>query len=263
MARRRRYLITGAAGAAAAGIRPILRDRGADLVLLDVAPVRAGTGEVAIRADLTDAAAVQDALRGVDMVIHLGGFSRERPWSDIAHANIDGTRTLLEAMVRADVRHALIASSTHVVGFWPIPSRRVESLPSRPDSYYGVSKVAIEGLASAFADRHDLVLTLARIGTVEPAPSSPRSLATWLSFPDLVRLVEATAGHTVPGAHPVWAVSRNTRRWFSLEPGRAIGYEPEDDAEEYAARFAMPDDAGNGLIGGAFADASHPLGVAW
>lgn len=220
-------------------------------------------GETAVQADLTDADAVRRAVCGVDMVVHLGGFSRERPWSDVARANVEGTRTLLQAMVDERVRNGLIASSTHVVGFWPVPDEPVETLPPRPDSLYGVSKVAMEAMASAYADRHDLVLTVARIGTVEPLPTSPRSLATWLSLPDLVRLIEAAAVHAAPGAHPVWAVSHNTRRWFSLAPGRAVGYEPQDDAERYADAFPDPGDVGNGLIGGAFADGERPLGVAW
>ncbi|WP_277213299.1 NAD-dependent epimerase/dehydratase family protein [Isoptericola croceus] len=264
MASRRRYLITGAAGEAARGIRPILRAQGIELTLLDRVPVTAEAGETAVRADLTDADAVRDAVRGVDLVVHLGGLPRERPWPDIASANIDGTRVVLEAAAHEKVRHVLIASSTHVVGFWPIPQAPVEDLPARPDSYYGVSKVAMESLASVFADRHDMVVTLARIGTVEEAPSSHRSLATWLSHADFVRLIEAAASHDVPGAHLVWAISRNTRRWFSLEPGRKVGYEPQDDAEAYAALVGPADDnPDNGLIGAGFADASHPLGVAW
>lgn len=261
---RRRYLITGAAGKAALGIRPILRAQGVELVLLDRAPLEAQPGERAVLADLTDPQAVRDAVRGVDLVVHLGGLAREHPWPDIASANIDGTRVLLEAAAAEGVRHVLLASSTHAVGFWPIPSEPVEDLPLRPDCYYGVSKVVIESLASVFADRYGMVVTVARIGTIEETPSSHRSLATWLSYPDFVRLVEAAAAHDTPGAHLVWAISHNTRRWFSLEPGRAVGYEPRDDAETYAAGLdPSGDDDGNGLVGGPFADAAHPLGVAW
>ncbi len=260
----RRYLITGAAGKAARGIRPILRAQGIELTLLDRAPLTAQPGETVVRAELTDAEAVRAAVRGVDLVVHLGGLPREHPWPDIASANIDGTRVLLEASAAEGVRHVLIASSTHVVGFWPIPSAPVDDLPARPDSYYGVSKVVIESLGSVFADRHDMVVTLARIGTIEEAPSNHRSLATWLSYADFVRLIEAAASHDTAGAHMVWAISRNTRRWFSLEPGRKIGYEPQDDAEAYAALVGpASDNPDNGLIGAGFADAAHPLGVAW
>ncbi len=43
----------------------------------------------------------------------------------------------------------------------------------------------------------------------------------------------------------MWGISRNTRRWWSLAEGEAIGYFPKDDAEEYAAEriaeFGEPD----------------------
>jgi nucleoside-diphosphate-sugar epimerase len=216
-------------------------------------------GETAVQADLTDAAAVRDAVRGVDLVVHLGGIPHEGPWSELASANVDGTRVVLEAAVQEGVRHVLIASSTHAVGFWPVPSTPVEDLAPRPDSYYGVSKAAAEALGSVFADRHGLVVTLARIGTIEATPSKHRSLSTWLSYPDLVRLVHAAATYDTPGAHVVWAISRNTRRWFSLEPGRAMGYEPQDDAETYAARLGASDgDTHDGLVGGESPHAERP-----
>lgn len=261
MARPRRYLITGAAGKAARGIRPILREQGVELTLLDVAPMDAQPGEAAVRADLTDADAVREAVRGVDLVVHLGGIPRDAPWAELASANVDGTRVVLEAAVDAGVRHVLLASSNHAVGHWPVPQAPVEHLPPRPDSYYGVSKVAAESLGSMFADLHDLVVTMARIGTIEEAPSSQRSLSTWLSFPDLVRLVHAAASCDVPGAHIVWGISRNTRRWFSLEPGRAMGYEPQDDAEDHADRLDDPDDSVGDLIGGGSSDRTQPLGA--
>ncbi len=35
----------------------------------------------------------------------------------------------------------------------------------------------------------------------------------------------------------MWGISRNTRRWWSLESGEEIGYYPEDDAEKFAAEI--------------------------
>ncbi|WP_255491839.1 MULTISPECIES: NAD(P)-dependent oxidoreductase [unclassified Actinotalea] len=262
MGSRRPYLITGAAGRAARGIRPILRAQGVELILLDREPMAAQPGETAVRADLTDAEAVRDAVRGTGMVVHLGGIPHDRPWHELASANVDGTRVVLEAAAQEGVRHVLVASSNHAVGSWPVPVTPVEHLPPRPDSYYGASKAAVEALGSLLADRHGLVVTLARIGTIEETPSSTRALSTWLSHADLVRLVHAAATHDVPGAHVVWAISRNTRRWFSLEPGHAIGYHPQDDAEVYAARLGPQDDDAGDLIGGGQAGPVHALGVA-
>lgn len=258
-----RILITGAAGLAGSGVRPLLRDRGHELVLLDLAPVEAASGERVITGSFTDEAVLADALDGVDLVVHFGGHSREQSWEDIATVNVDGTRLLLDAARRAGVRHILLASSTHAVGFHPVPTAPVRELAPRPDSLYGVGKVAMEALGAVYADRHGMRVVNARIGTVEQRPNNVRSLSTWLSFPDLVRLIEATAALDAPGAHTVWAVSANTRTWFDLADGQGIGYYPVDDAEFVATEVGEPDAGGNGLIGGAFADPEHELGVPW
>jgi uronate dehydrogenase len=115
-----------------------------------------------------------------------------------------------------------------------------------------------------YADRHAMSVVSARIGTLLERPTGRRSLSTWLSFPDLARLIEAAAALDEPGAHVVWGVSRNTRAWFLPDAGERIGYYPEDDAEAHAHAIVEGDDAdGNGLIGGEFAAPEHALGDAW
>jgi uronate dehydrogenase len=37
-----------------------------------------------------------------------------------------------------------------------------------------------------------------------------------------------------PGFAVLYGVSANTRGWWDLAPGRALGYQPEDDAERFA-----------------------------
>jgi len=263
-----RILLTGAAGAAATGIRPLLAARGHRVVLLDIAPVPGPLAptETAVQGSITDAAVLDAALDGVDLVVHLGGFSRERPWSDIAEVNIGGTQLLLERTRLAGVARVVLASSTHAVGFHPVGTP-VEAMQPRPDTFYGVSKAAMEALGSVYADRFGTTVVAARIGTIEERPSGLRSLSTWLSFADFVRLIEATATTRQRGFHVVWAVSANTRGWFPLEAGLAIGYRPEDDAERFAPEIEASTQGeppvSHGLIGGAFADDEHPLGGVW
>ena len=40
-----------------------------------------------------------------------------------------------------------------------------------------------------------------------------------------------------PGFAVLYGTSANTRGWWDLEPGRALGYEPQDDAETFADRI--------------------------
>lgn len=258
-----RILITGAAGAAATGIRPLLLSRGHELVLLDLSPAPdpVAPAETVIVGSFLDDRLLESALRDIDLVVHLGGFSRERPWDDIVETNITGTQRVLAACQRQGVRHVLLASSTHAQGFWPVGTDPDTMTTTRPDTYYGVGKVAMEALGALFADRFDMRVVSARIGTVEAEPSGRRSLSTWLSFSDLVRLIEAVGGSDEPGHHVVWAISANRRRWFPVVD--QAGWTPVDDAEVFAERIAEPEPATVGVMGGAFADDEHPIGGIW
>lgn len=197
-------------------------------------------GEVVV-ANVTDLAAMERACEGVDAVMHMGGISVPGlAWEDYLNTNIHGTRTVLEAAHRAGVGRVALASSNHAVGYARRRSANLSSayLPAnispRPDSYYGVSKAAMEALGSYYADEFGLKTTSLRIGSCFPVPTTWRQLSTWLSRGDLLRLVEAALTGPWGGHSTVWGISRNTRRWWSLVEGERIGYFPEDDAEKYA-----------------------------
>lgn len=226
-----RVLITGAAG----GVGTLLRSRLARpdriLRLLDIAPMT--DGDEVITASVTDQAAMAQACQDVDTVIHLGGHSREAPWDDILAVNIHGTYCVLEAARQAGVRLVIFASSNHAVGFHPA-SPAPDDLFPRPDTYYGVSKVAGEALGSLYHDRYGLNVLSVRIGTCIERPLTERHLGTWLSPDDCARLVEAAIAVPELGFRVVWGASANTRGLYSLDGARALGYAPRDDAEPYA-----------------------------
>ncbi|MEU7000142.1 NAD(P)-dependent oxidoreductase [Nonomuraea sp. NPDC046570] len=262
-----RILMTGAAGQVGTLLRPRLARPGRLLRLSDLAPVSPGPGEESVSADLADPAAMATAMKGVDAVIHLGGQSREHPWADIVRANLDGTQVLLQAALAEGVRQVVLVGSHHAAGFHSRPASG--DLPAtafpRPDTLYGVSKVAMEALGSLYHDRFGMNVVTVRLGTCNPGSVDTRGLATWISPDDCARLLEAAL--TATGHHVVWGVSANTRRWWSLEEGRAIGYEPQDDSEAHAgpliAEYGEPDPADpvHRRVGGMFC--LRPLGEAW
>lgn len=262
---KRRVLMTGGAGMVASLIRPILADTGWSVTLLDI--VEPGealcASETFVKCSVTDLERVTSAARGVDIMVHLGGFARERPWPDILSTNIDGTRTVLEAARRASVTNILLASSIHAVGYaTAAETRSAVELAPRPDSFYGASKAAMEALGRLYADRYGLTVVSARFGTTEAVPSNPRSLSVWLSPGDLCRLIEATATTAPQGGHVVWGTSANTRGWLNREAGQKIGYLPEDDAEHWAPSLGSPDPLPlTDQVGGGFIDGA--LGEAW
>lgn len=230
-------VMTGAAGRVGGMLRERLARPGRLLRLLDIAPLQAGPGEEVIQASVTDEAAMAAALARADAVIHLAGIPGEAPWEQVARVNIHGTYVVFEAARRAGVRRVVYASSNHAVGFTP---RAAFPAPDyafpAPDTYYGVSKVTGEALASLYHSRYGMDAICLRILTCAPRPTYGRALSTWLSPDDCGRLFEACLTVPEPGFRVVYGVSANTRGgWASLDEARAIGYEPQDDAEEYAA----------------------------
>jgi uronate dehydrogenase len=231
-------LITGAAGRIGTWLRGGLPERGWSVRSLDVVPVPdERPGEQQVVADVTDLAAMVDATQGATAVVHLAGIATESTWPAISHANIEGTYCALEAARRAGVQRVVLASSNHATGYTPRPDggllREVDA-PPRPDTYYGVAKVAMEALGSLYSDRYGMDVVCLRIGSAFPEPSTVRMLATWLSPDDTVSLVDAALTAPSPGFAVVWGVSANTRNWWDLSAARALGYEPADDAEVYA-----------------------------
>jgi uronate dehydrogenase len=262
-------LITGAAGTVGSMLRPRLARPDRTLRLLDIAELTAGPGEEAIRASVTDMAAMTAACQGADAVIHLGGIAWEAPWPEILEVNINGTYVAFEAARRAGVPRVIFASSNHAVGFSPRESFPVpdNALPA-PDTYYGVAKVAGEGLAFVYHRRYGLDAVCVRILTCFERPPSSRALSTWLSPDDAGRLFEACLTAPAPGFQVVFGVSANTRGgWVSLDAARALGYEPRDDAEVYAAEviaeYGEPDPAGPVFryLGGEFTTPAFDAGI--
>jgi nucleoside-diphosphate-sugar epimerase len=234
-------LITGAAGRIGTMLRSRLAGPGRVLRLLDIAPLPApagpGAAEETVTASVTDLAAMTAACTGAAAVIHLGGIPSEAAWGPILDVNINGCYTVFEAARRAGVPRVVFASSNHAVGFTPRESFPVpDDAAPVPDTYYGVSKAAGEALAALYAHRYGLEAICVRILSCFDRPQDARMLSTWLSPDDAGRLFGACLTAPAPGFRVIYGVSANTRGgWVSLDGARALGYQPRDDAEAYAA----------------------------
>jgi uronate dehydrogenase len=253
-------LITGAAGVVGSMLRTRLAQPGRTLRLLDIAPIEPGPGEESVTASVTDLDAVTAACQGADAVIHLGGLATEASWESTLEVNINGTYVVFESARLAGVPRVIYASSNHAVGFTPRSQFPVADYKfPAPDTYYGVSKVAGEGLAGLYYHRFGIDAICVRILSCFERPLSTRMLSTWMSPDDAGRLFEACLTVPDPGFRVIFGVSANTRGgWVSLNEARAIGYEPRDDAEVYAAEVIAehgepdPDDPVFRYLGGEF-----------
>jgi uronate dehydrogenase len=246
-------------------MRALLPAYGYRLRLLDMLPVEGAPD--AITADLADRAALREAVRGVDAIIHLAGISLEAPFEKILKANIEGTYHLYEAAREEGVGRIVFASSNHAVGYTPRPLGATPvapdalipvDTPRRPDTFYGLSKSFGEDLAQLYWDKHGLESVSVRIGSCFAEPTGVRMLSVWMSPADGARLFHAAltaenVGHTI-----AYGSSANTRLWWDLSSARALGYEPQDDSEPYAEKLIAeqgeldPENIAHAHLGGHF-----------
>jgi uronate dehydrogenase len=257
-----RVLLTGAAGSIGRVLTLGLTDRGHEVVGLDRVAQPEGVAGTWHTADCADPDAVADVFAAegsLDAVVHMAGHPGEASLPDSLTSHVVTTAALLDAMVEHGVTRIVYGGSNHAVGHTPRAGLADGLLTTatrpRPDTFYGVAKVAAEGLLSLYADRHGLDAVSCRIGSFLPEPQTVRNLATWLSPDDCVRMVDAALTTPAPGFAVLYGISANTRAWWDLEPGRALGYEPQDDAERWADRLEpRPDDeAENARVGGPYA----------
>lgn len=260
----RRLLLTGAAGALGTVLRDHLPALADVLRVSDLAPLGAARDrEEVAPCDLGDAAGMLDLTRDVDAVVHMGGVSGESRFADLHHANILGMYHLFEGCRKNGVARVVWASSNHAIGFYPRTRTIDATVPQRPDTAYGLTKAFGEDLAQYYRDKYGIEAVSLRIGSCFPKPVDRRMLATWLSYPDLVHLVERSllapaVGHTV-----VFGVSANQESFWDNRAASALGFRPGDNAEDYRAEIEAstapvgPDDPLVRYQGGQFTAMPH------
>jgi len=228
-------LITGAAGDVGTHLRRELAGQYA-LRLSDIKPIKKlAAGEKSMPGDIARLSDMLRVTKGVDAIMHLGGFAVEGPWSEILRANIVGCYNLFEDAHRNGVKRVLFATSNHAMGFYRRDQKIDHRMYPKPDSRYGLSKVFGEQLGSLYSDKYGMQVFCIRIGNVNPAPVDKRRLSLWLSPRDLAQLVKIGVDHPDIRFEIVYGVSGNKRSWYDNSNAERLGYKPQDDSESYAA----------------------------
>ncbi len=169
-------LVTGA-GLVGCNTARILRERGHQAVLYDIAPreryIRSVAGDVAVeRGDIRDLAALVDTMQRhkVQAVVHtaflISGPLTERPYSGM-RTNVDGALAVLEASRLSGAKRMLFASTQGVYNYdladRPIPE---EHPFSEADHFYVASKVACERLLRGLAASSGLEFAIVRFAQI-------------------------------------------------------------------------------------------------
>jgi uronate dehydrogenase len=261
-----RVAITGAAGHIGRCLVAGLAEAGHHVRGIDlVRPDEPWADQVVVGDVGTDDAALTEVLTGADAVVHLAAIATETDFETALDTHVRLTHRVLERAHDLDVGRVVYASSNHAVGFTPRASVVPTETPIRPDGFYGVGKAAAEALCSLYHDRYGLAVACLRIGSFRERPTTRRELSTWLSYGDAVRLVDACLRAPDLGFAVVYGISNNTRAWWDLALGRAIGYRPVDDAEVWAEDIeAVPpsddDELDGRYVGGPFARSPAQVG---
>jgi uronate dehydrogenase len=233
-------LITGATGDVGTHLSRELAGK-YRLRLSDRRPMRAPKGQRFVKADVSGMADAMRITRGVDAIVHLGGYSVEGPWEAILQANIVGCYNVFEAARRNGVKRIVFPTSNHAVGFYRRDETIDHTVYPRPDGRYGVSKVFGEALGRMYADKYGMEMFMIRIGNVNPVPIDKRRLSIWISPRDIAQLVSIGIDRPDIKFEIVYGISGNKRAWYDNANAFRLGYKPQDDSEPYAAEILKTD----------------------
>ena len=171
-------VVTGGAGAIGAVlVRALATDGGQVRVIDNLSSGRrehlAGlpTDRVRLRiADLLAPEAWRDEVRGADELWHFAANPDIRkgtsePRTDLEQGTL-ATFNVLDAARRSDVRRVLFSSSSVVYGLPTVFPTPEEYGPVLPHSLYGASKLASEGLLSAFSECYGIQTFIFRFANI-------------------------------------------------------------------------------------------------
>ncbi|VVB70485.1 L-arabinose 1-dehydrogenase (NAD(P)(+)) [uncultured archaeon] len=123
-----------------------------------------------IEADMLDAAAVERALAGMDMVFHLAANPDVKLGAENTRVHLEQnvlpTYNLLEAMRKAGVRRIAFTSTSTVYGEAKVVPTPESYGPLLPISLYGASKLACEALISSYCHTFDMQSWIYRFANI-------------------------------------------------------------------------------------------------
>lgn len=256
----KKIVLTGAAGRLGSYLREPLLKLTETLVSTDIVSDigKLYPNETYISADLSNLPAMMGLLKDADMVVHFGAIGDEAPFDDILQSNIVGAYNIWEAAYKNGVRRVVYASSIHAVGMHKKTDFIGIDAAHRPDTYYGLAKCFAEDLASLYWDKRGVESVCMRILSCAQV-SNARAVGSWLSYADLIQLVEKSITTQVTGFSIVYGVSDNDRAPVDNTLASHLGFKPKDNAEQFSDKiFAEgemldPHDPGNMCQGGPFA----------
>lgn len=233
----KKIVLTGAAGRLGSYLREPLLGMADELVSTDLVEDfgKLHDRETYVRADLARLDEMTDVLKGAEMVVHFGAIGDEAPFDDILQSNIIGAYNVWEAARVNGLRRVVYASSIHAVGMHSRTECIGTEVPHRPDTFYGLAKCFAEDLGSLYWDKYQMESVCLRILSCAQVTNA-RALGSWLSYDDLIQLVERAIDTPTTKFTVIYGVSNNDRAPVNNDSARYLGYRPRDNAEQFAEK---------------------------
>ncbi|WLR42254.1 NAD(P)-dependent oxidoreductase [Bacillus carboniphilus] len=219
-------------------VKALKDQKSMELILTDINISESIFGQPTVFLDVSNLDQCQEALKGVDIVIHLAGDPSPDAdfYGSLLEANIKGTYNILRAAKDNEVSRVIIASSAQTVEGYPLDYQVHEHFPVRPKNVYGVSKVFGEALASYFAYQENLQTIAIRIGAYDEFKDgeamSARNMSAYLNPKDFINLLlNSIEADNLPPFTILHGISNNRFKRLSLDQTKKlVGYDPTSDA---------------------------------
>lgn len=248
-----KVLVTGSLGHIGSRVLPLMAGR-FDLTLTDI---REGAiaGRRVASLDITDYAAVQEAARGMDAILHLAIASEGKygthefdgylKFNEASiETNVRGTYHIYEAARQNGVPRVVYGSSLTVYLGAPAYEGVNDDLAPRTSNFYAVTKLWGEQLGEYFSRDHGLRVYCLRFGTPHPWAEHPQYLEwlrapagrrTLVTYTDLAGAMTAALEAKGPRFGAYTVVSEMNGNAFDFSKGREIGWAPQNAIDEDGA----------------------------
>ena len=253
-----KIVLTGASGRLGSYLREPLSKITKKLVSTDKEDIgKTLHNEVFKKLNIKNFKEVNKILKKTDLIIHFGGYSNEGPFQEILDSNILGPYNIWKSAKKNKIKRIIFASSIHSVGMYRVNEAINHKVMHKPDTFYGLSKCFGENLAQMYWDKCGIECLTIRILSCAKV-TSKRSLSTWLSYDDLIRIVIQSTKIKKLGFEIIYGVSNNKRlNVDNTNATKKLKINIKDNAEKFLNKLEQKldikkDKPGDQYLGGPF-----------
>ena len=223
-------LVTGSAGVIGTAVVSHLRGQGDRVRGFDLKPT--GGCDSTVVGNITDLASLEQAMDGIEAVVHLAAIVNDAPMAELLGPNFLGPSNVFEAARLAGVQRVVLASSIQTVCD---RQGKVLTTTRRPCNNYGASKCFAEDLGTVYHRKHQIDVISVRVGFVVRNMAEVMRMINgnhygiYLSANDVGRFFYQAVHAPFSGNLTVYAVGPAGSEHFDMEPAREfLGFEARD-----------------------------------